>query len=207
MLVSERTEVPILPLIELWILPGSIIYSECWKSYHNINKFDCCESPALLTYKHIHFDWLITNKIYNFLFTFVYLIGETMINYTHITVNHDQCYKDPVTGTHTNTVEGIYHGWKRHAIFWCCYWFALYTRHVAFFKASFFVTNRTKRHLSQHFHGKTNVVKRKGWIWYFMKTAAAMHKSGYNPSDTNGQSTKERHDILREEITTSRKKR
>lgn len=40
-----------------------------------------------------------------------------------------------------------------------------------------------------------------------MKTAAAMHKSGYNPSDTNGQSTKERHDILREEITTSRKKK
>lgn len=107
MLVSDRTEAPILPLIELWILPGSIIYSECWKSYHNINKFDCCESPALLTYKHIHFDWLITNKIYNFLFTFVYVFGETMINYTHITVNHDQCYKDPVTGTHTNTVEEV----------------------------------------------------------------------------------------------------
>jgi hypothetical protein len=28
-------------------------------------------------------------------------------DYTHMTVNQDQHYKDSITGTHTNTVEGI----------------------------------------------------------------------------------------------------
>jgi hypothetical protein len=27
-----------------------------------------------------------------------------------MTVDHDQFYKDPITGAHTNNVEGIYHG-------------------------------------------------------------------------------------------------
>lgn len=29
-----------------------------------------------------------------------------------MTENHDKHYMDPVTGTHTNTIEGIYHGFK-----------------------------------------------------------------------------------------------
>lgn len=31
---------------------------------------------------------------------------------THLTVNHSQNFKDPVTGTHTNTIEGSWHGIK-----------------------------------------------------------------------------------------------
>jgi hypothetical protein len=82
-------------------------------------------------------------------------------------------------------------------------------------KASLPIANRSKHHLLGYL--STFMLKRK-WrnekdgFDRFMKTAAAMHKTGYNPSDTNGQSTKERHEILREEIsstvsTTARKKK
>ncbi|EFX76174.1 hypothetical protein DAPPUDRAFT_55428, partial [Daphnia pulex] len=65
--VPDRSEATLLALIKQWILPGTIIYSDCWKSYHNIK------------------------------------------NYNDMTVNHDQFYNDPITGAHTNTVEGSYH--------------------------------------------------------------------------------------------------
>lgn len=34
---SRKTEV-LLPLIKKYVLPGSIIYSDCWKAYHQIDK-------------------------------------------------------------------------------------------------------------------------------------------------------------------------
>jgi transposase-like protein len=34
--VPDRSEATLLALIKQWILPGTIIYSDCWKSYHNI---------------------------------------------------------------------------------------------------------------------------------------------------------------------------
>jgi hypothetical protein len=34
------------------------------------------------------------------------------IGYVHNTVNHSRCFVDPVTGTHTNTIEGAWCGLK-----------------------------------------------------------------------------------------------
>jgi hypothetical protein len=33
---SRSIRASLLALIKQWILPGTIIYSDCWKSYHNI---------------------------------------------------------------------------------------------------------------------------------------------------------------------------
>lgn len=37
---------------------------------------------------------------------------EERLGLTHITVNHSETYKDPVTGCHTNTIEGTWNGIK-----------------------------------------------------------------------------------------------
>jgi transposase-like protein len=36
--VEDRSEKTLLPLIKKWISPGSIIISDCWKSYINLDK-------------------------------------------------------------------------------------------------------------------------------------------------------------------------
>jgi hypothetical protein len=38
-----------------------------------------------------------------------------------------------------------------------------------------------------------------------MQTAAEMHKTGYSPSESNGQSTKKRHEMLRKEKSSTNK--
>ena len=33
-------------------------------------------------------------------------ISTSIVGFSHSTVNHDKNFKDPVTGTHSNTIEG-----------------------------------------------------------------------------------------------------
>ena len=36
--VDKRDEAILLPLIERWIKPGTVIISDCWKAYCNLEK-------------------------------------------------------------------------------------------------------------------------------------------------------------------------
>ena len=37
--VEQRDEPSLLPIIQKWIAPGTIIVSDCWKAYHNLPKY------------------------------------------------------------------------------------------------------------------------------------------------------------------------
>ena len=37
--VEDRSEATLLPIIQDWIEPGTLIVSDCWKSYHNLDKY------------------------------------------------------------------------------------------------------------------------------------------------------------------------
>ena len=39
MAVEDRSEATLLPIIQDWIEPGTLIVSDCWKSYHNLDKY------------------------------------------------------------------------------------------------------------------------------------------------------------------------
>ena len=65
--VENRNAETITKIIETYVLPGSIIFTDCWKAY-----IAACEK----------------------------------LNYQHFTVNHSENYKNPIDGTHTNTIEG-----------------------------------------------------------------------------------------------------
>ena len=36
--LEDRSKATLLPIIKDWIEPGTLIVSDCWKSYHNLNK-------------------------------------------------------------------------------------------------------------------------------------------------------------------------
>ena len=40
--------------------------------------------------------------------------GLTAAGYTHLTVNHDIQFVNPLTGVHTNTQEGLWHNVKKN---------------------------------------------------------------------------------------------
>jgi transposase-like protein len=75
--VKDRTASTLLEVIQRKVLPGSVIYSDCWKGY------SCLESHG----------------------------------YVHYTVNHSENFKDPVTGVHTNSIEGTWQKIKRGLTF------------------------------------------------------------------------------------------
>ncbi|KAA8494659.1 putative transposase-like protein [Porphyridium purpureum] len=71
--VPNRTTRTLIPIIQQRVHPGSIIHTDCWKSY------------------------------------FILKYHPTL---RHYTVNHEMHFKDPVTGVHTNTVEGTWRAVK-----------------------------------------------------------------------------------------------
>jgi transposase-like protein len=71
--VPDRTEITLVSEIQKFIMPGSIIYSDCWASY----------------------------------------TGLEALGYIHHTVNHSKNFKDPLTGTHTNNIEGLWNQVRR----------------------------------------------------------------------------------------------
>ncbi|XP_046647673.1 uncharacterized protein LOC124337679 [Daphnia pulicaria] len=74
--VKNRKASTLIPIIKHFILPGTLILSDCWMAYSKLN----------------------------------------LEGYEHQTVNHSRFYKDPVTGVHTNTVEGMWAHAKRDFI-------------------------------------------------------------------------------------------
>ncbi len=71
--VKNRKKKTLINLIKKHVLPGSIIYTNCWKGY----------------------------------------IGLEAHGYVHKTVNHSLHFKYPVTGIHTNTIEGNWTAMKK----------------------------------------------------------------------------------------------
>jgi hypothetical protein len=69
--VPDRTAQTLLGLITTYVLPGSIIHTDCFASYTNLNQL-----------------------------------------FEHYTVNHSENFRDPVTGSCTNTIEGTWNGVK-----------------------------------------------------------------------------------------------
>ena len=74
--VLDRKEETLLDYIKQYIAPGTMIFSDGWKAYHNIRRIEG-------------------------------------FNYSHEVVNHSENFVDPVTGTHTNTIESKWGGLKR----------------------------------------------------------------------------------------------
>lgn len=71
--VENRSQETLIDVLKRNIKPGSIVYTDLWKGYLNI---------------------------------------ETQLGITHLTVNHSINYKDPISGAHTNTIEGSWSGIK-----------------------------------------------------------------------------------------------
>ena len=72
--VHDRPAETLRAIIQRYILPGTIILSDCWSGYKNLRRLLDCE---------------------------------------HYTVNHSKYFRDPFTGTHTNTIEGTWAHAKR----------------------------------------------------------------------------------------------
>jgi ISXO2-like transposase domain len=71
--VEDRSADTLLAVIRRRVRPGSIILSDCWSAYDNI---------------------------------------QAELGLEHWQVNHSHTFVDPLTGAHTNTIEGTWHGLK-----------------------------------------------------------------------------------------------
>jgi transposase-like protein len=69
--VSDLRAETLLNIINRYVRPGSIIYTDCFSSYTRLSNY-----------------------------------------FTHFSVNHSQNFKDPITGCHTNHIEGTWCGVK-----------------------------------------------------------------------------------------------
>jgi transposase-like protein len=84
---ESRTKSVLLPIIKEHVLPGTIIYSDMWSAYIKESK---TKSGQTRTHS-------LENNA---------LLGE--MKYTHQWVCHDDNFVDPVTGVHTNEIEGVW---------------------------------------------------------------------------------------------------
>lgn len=71
--VPDRSADTLIGVLRRHILPGTIIFSDMWRSYNSIR--------------------------------------ETL-GFEHLTVNHSINFRDPISGVHTNTIEGLWNGIK-----------------------------------------------------------------------------------------------
>jgi transposase-like protein len=71
--VEDRSAATILPILDRYVAPGSIVVTDCWKAYASIQK---------------------------------------ELEMLHFTVNHSQTFRDPISGAHTNNIEGTWNGLK-----------------------------------------------------------------------------------------------
>ena len=100
MVVVDRRDIDTLkPLILRFILPGTYIISDQYSSYIGVSNYPS-SSPVMTDAEYrSYFGYLIDDRPNPF--------GHHL--YKHDMVNHSQTYKDPVTGAHTNTIEGHWH--------------------------------------------------------------------------------------------------
>ena len=61
--VDKRDEVTLLPLIERWIEPGTVIISDCWKAYCNFEKDGYTHRTVDYSQEFVNEDRDSTNKI------------------------------------------------------------------------------------------------------------------------------------------------
>jgi hypothetical protein len=94
--VPNRTISCLRPLIERFIKPGTYIISDKYSTYFGVSEYES-SYPVMSDqeYRH-HYGYLGNGKPNPF--------GNK--KYLHDMVNHSETYKDPITGAHTNTIEG-----------------------------------------------------------------------------------------------------
>ena len=61
--VEDRSEATLLPIIKEWIEPGTLIVSDCWKSYHNLEKNGYLHQTVNHSKEFVNADGYNTNKI------------------------------------------------------------------------------------------------------------------------------------------------
>ena len=61
--VVDRTENTLIPIIQQWIEPGSIIISDCWKSYSNLSKYGYTHETVNHSVEYVNEQGAHTNKI------------------------------------------------------------------------------------------------------------------------------------------------
>ena len=88
-------------IIKKRVRPGTHILTDCWPAY---SKLDQLEGFNLIWH---HKDFFLYPLSF-ILYFFYYILDISGYNYTHDTVNHSEHFKDPISGVHTNTVEGRY---------------------------------------------------------------------------------------------------
>ena len=61
--VEDRSEKTLIPLVQKWILPGTIITSDCWKGYINLEKYGYVHKTVNHSKEFVDEDGDNTNKI------------------------------------------------------------------------------------------------------------------------------------------------
>ena len=63
MAVEDRSEATLLPIIKEWIEPGTLIVSDCWKSYHSLDKHGYSHQTVNHSKEFVNEEGYNTNKM------------------------------------------------------------------------------------------------------------------------------------------------